>query len=405
MNIVYVTSTYPSLTETFVAREIERVIQAGNKVAICILKPFIPKSSYKAMRVKNALEIRFTYNVFLLLICLFKICITKPIAFFKCFAEATISAFRKPSRAHHILYFFIASAWFASRKELQGSEFIHCHFLHSESIATRWLSIFLDVPYGIIAHITRIRFDQRTIKRVVNNASVCIGDTNETVSLLQKYGNTNVILNRNGVDIDHITFKSPAHRLEGISPPLILAVGSFIHCKGFHVLIKACSILNELGIPFKCKIVGDGVERSVLETLIYGLNMNGEIEMTGALSMDELLLQYKEATLLVMPIIPSPSGSDGLPTVIIEAMATGLPVIGTDHAAIPDILINKETGLLVEPEEPESLALAIKEIITNEDLYYKVANRGREKVEREFDIRKNSIRLIQLIGSVIRDSM
>lgn len=404
MNIVYVTSTYPSLTETFVAREIERVIQAGNKVAICILKPFIPKTSSKAMRVKNALEIRFTYNVFLLLIRLLMICIKKPISFFKCFTELTISSLRKPSRAHHILYFFVAAVWFASRKELQDTEYIHCHFLHSESITTRWLSILLDVPYGITAHITRIRFDQRAIKRVVCEASICIGDTKETVSLLQKFGNTNVVLNRNGINIDQITFEPPSDRLEGISLPFILAVGSLIHCKGFHVLIKACSILKELGIPFKCKIVGDGVDRSVLEKLIYELYMNWEIEITGALSMYELLLQYKKSTLLIVPSIPSHSGSDGLPTVIIEAMATGLPVIGTDHAAIPDILINKETGLLVEPEEPESLALAIKEIITNKNLYCKVANKGREKVEREFDIRKNSICLIQLMESTIRES-
>lgn len=399
MDIVYVTSTYPSLTETFVAREIEQVIQAGNKVTICILKPLVPETSAKAMRVQDALEIRFTYNVFLLFICLLKIIITKPVSFFECFLEAIITSIRKPARGHHILYLFISTIWFAGQNKLKKIEYIHCHFLHTESIASRWLSILLNVPYGLNAHIARIRFDRNQIHKVVKGASVCIGDTRETLSLLKDLGSRNVTFIRNSIDIDNIEYVSPEIRWKSKKQPLILATGSLLHMKGFHVLISACAHLNKMGYKFLCKIIGEGVERRKLEKQIEENNLTNKVLLPGSVPIGKLFDEYLKATVFIMSSIPSPIGTDGLPTVIIEAMATGLPVIGTNHASIPDMVINRYTGIVVEPGDPEALAMAVKEIITNKDLYYKVAIRGREKVEREFNIRKNSTRLIQIMES------
>jgi glycosyltransferase involved in cell wall biosynthesis len=401
MNIVYVTSTYPSLTETFVSREIEQVIQAGNNVAICILKPFVPETSAKAMCVKDALEIRFTFNVISILISLVRTIITKPASFFKCFTEAIISSIRKPSRAHHIFYLFMSAIWFTHHKELKNIEYVHCHFLHTESIATRWLSVLMNVPYGLSAHIVRIRFDRKLISQVVKSASVCIGDTEETISLLKDLGNTNVTFIRNSIDIDRVEYISPDIRWNSINTPVILATGSLLQMKGFHILISACAQLKKNGYKFQCRIIGEGVERDNLEKQIKELNLKKIVQLPGSVSISELFDEYKRATVFVMPSIPSHAGTDGLPTVIIEAMASGLPVIGTNHAAIPDMVINRETGLIVEPENPESLALAITEIFSAKDLYYKFATKGREKVEREANIRKNNTRLMKVIQAAI----
>lgn len=401
MKIAYITSQYPSLTETFVARAIEQAVMAGNKVTICILKPFIPETSFKSMRVKNATEIRFTYNVFLLSICLFKIFVSKPIPFFKCFTEAILSSIRKPTRAHHILYLFMSAIWFAGQSELKKIEYIHCHFLHTESITTRWLSILLDVPFGLNAHIVRIRFDRKLISRVVKGASVCIGDTGETISLLRDLGSRNVTFIRNSIDIDNIEYIPPNIRWQSKNTPVILAAGSLLHLKGFHVLISACALLNEMGYEFLCRIIGEGVERGNLEKQIEENNLKGKVLLPGSVSISELFDEYKLATVFVMPSVPSSVGTDGLPTVIIETMATGLPVIGTNYVAIPDMVIDKETGIIVEPEDPESLAYAVKEIISNKDLYYKFAIKGREKVERESNITINNAKLLHLMKDAI----
>lgn len=401
MDIVYVTSTYPSLTETFVARAIERVVKAGNNVTICILKPFIPETAAKAMRVENVLEIRFTYNFISLLINLLKIIITKPNRFFKCVAEVMMTSFRKPSKAHYIAYLFMSVVWFAGRRELKYSEYVHCHFLHTESIATRWLSILLNVPYGLNAHIVKIRFDRHLIGQVVRNASVCVGDTRETFSLLKKLGNQHPTFVRNGIDVSNIAYIAPDLRRKGNEIPVILAVGSLLHVKGFHVLIAACAQLNKMGFEFMCRIIGEGVERKYLERLISDNDLTDKVFLPGAVTISELYTDYKKATVLVMPSVPSPVGTDGLPTVIIEAMASGLPVIGSNHAAIPELVLHGETGIIVEPDEPNSLAMAIKEMLANEVLYHKYAVNGREMIEKEFDINKNSARIIQLMEDVI----
>ena len=404
MNLVYVTSTYPSLTETFVAREIDQVVKAGHKVTICILKPNVLESSSKAICVKGVVERRFTHNIFLLLISLLRTVYKKPAPLIKILLESISTSIRKPARMHHIFFLLISAIWFSNIRELKDTEYIHCHFLHTESIVTRWLGILLNVPYGVNAHIVRIRFDRKLISGIVKNASLCFGDTFETVNHLKNLDSNNVNLIRNSINTENIEYKSPQSRYESSGYPLILAVGSLIHAKGFHVLIRACADLAEKKKNFLCRIIGEGIERENLERLINELGIQEKIELPGAVSFNELVEQYKKATIFVMSSTPSPVGTDGLPTVIIEAMAMGLPVIGTNHAAIPEIIENNRTGLLVQPNNPISLSLAISELISNLELCSQLSRNAREKVETEFDVRSNSTQIIKMMGIAILEA-
>ena len=401
MNIAYITSQYPSLTETFVARAIERIALSGHKVTICILKPFIPKNSRKAIRLKDVFEVRFTYNIILIVFCLFRIMVTKPKRLSICFKEAIISCLRNPSRAHHIFYLLMSAVWFSCQSKVKTIEYIHCHFLHTEAIATRWLSILLNVPYGINAHIVRVRFDNKQIGKIVRNASVCIGDTKETLSLLNRLGGKNITFIRNSIDVENIKNISPDKRWRNSNNPLILAAGSLLHLKGFHVLISSCAMLEKMGFDFTCRIIGEGEERENLQKMIVDNNLAEKVTLSGSASISELFEEYKRATLFVMPSVPSSVGTDGLPTVIIEAIATGLPVIGTNHAAIPDMVINEETGLIVNPDDPKALAEAIKRLSSDKNLYFKCSVNGRDKVEEESNIRINSARLQKLMQATI----
>ena len=394
-------STYPSITETFIAREIEEVVNGGNKVNLCILRPQLPIFYSKAMKVRNVNEIRFTHRFFTSLYITFIVFFNSPRLFTQVFLEAVNAIFRNPSRSHHILYFMIAAMKFSNRKELRRAEYIHCHFLHSEAITARWLSILLKIPYGITAHISKTRFNKITMRKVVADAEICIGDTNETITLLAKLGNPNGILIRNSVNIKQINYNASSMKLDENGTKLvILAVGTFIHCKGFHVLIKACGILKQMGFSFKCKIFGEGVERKKLMELMRELALEDYLELPGAIQIEGLFEEYQRSDIFVMPSIPSSSGTDGLPTVIIESLASGLPVIGSRHAAIPDIIINGETGLLVNPDDEKGLADAIVKLMEDKALYNYISVNGRKKVENEYDIVKNSLKFIELINSI-----
>jgi len=399
LKIIYLLSTYPSLTETFIAREINQLSKLGGDIGLCILRPLDNTDvSIKAIMADNEFKVYCTQNIPKLILRMTHTMLIKPKRFFVCLFEFLGSVFRKPSRAHHMFYFFLASVWFSHQKEFKEVSYIHCHFLHSEAITTRWLSILLDIPYGITAHISKIRLDEIMIKRVVKDSSVCVGDTLETLLLLNKLGNKKPVLIRNGIDTSIINGK--IKEIDNKEPTVILAVGSLIACKGFHILIKACYILKKTGVNFTCKIIGEGPERQALQSLIYKYNLERYIIMPGATSMDQLVKLYKSSAIFIMPSVRSDICTDGLPTVIIEAMAFGVPVIATQHAGIPDIVIHNKTGVLVEQSDSKGISLAIKRLLRDQLLYASISINGRNKVKKEYDLIKNSSKLFNLFHNV-----
>jgi glycosyltransferase involved in cell wall biosynthesis len=182
----------------------------------------------------------------------------------------------------------------------------------------------------------------------------------------------------------------------------MLAVGSLVHPKGFHVLVQACALLRKQGIPFKCRIVGEGYERRNLVRLARDLSIEDAVDMAGALPFRAVRELYRLATVFVMPSVPSPKGSDGLPTVLIEAMALGTPVVASNHAGIPDLVRHRETGLLVKPGGPEALAECIIELLTDSGLRGRLALNGRRLIEAEFDLQHNVAELVRLMEQSVR---
>ncbi|MBN2105745.1 glycosyltransferase family 4 protein [bacterium] len=399
MRILYIASQFPSLTETFVAREINEILNNGHKVCIAVLRPENAKLAKLAIKIPCVKILRVSKNPIKLFFCF-----SKAIVFSNnysiCLIEALKYGINKPYRAIHLLYIIFVLSFFIFQKELLDIDYIHCHFLHSEAIATRWLSILIKKKYGLTAHTVMIRHDYRLIQKIVRDSSICIGDTNETVQLLKRLGSKNLFFIRNGINIEKFNYQLPVFSKSKNFVPLILAVGSLLHPKGFHILIEACNLLNMKGISFRCSIIGDGVERRKLENLINHYKLNQKVNLSGSLPMNELIDLYRQASIFVMPSIPSPTGSDGLPTVIIEAMALGIPVIGSDHAAISDIIIHKKTGLLFQPGDQRLLSDNIELILSDHELYRTISRNSRILVENEYNINENCSRLINIIENI-----
>ena len=123
--------------------------------------------------------------------------------------------------------------------------------------------------------------------------------------------------------------------------------------------------------------------------------------MPGATSMDGLVKLYKSSAIFIMPSVQSDICTDGLPTVIIEAMAFGVPVIATNHAGIPELVIHNKTGIIVEQSNGDQLAMEIIRLIGDKSLYALISILGRKKIEDEYDIEKNSRELFCLINGVV----
>jgi len=167
------------------------------------------------------------------------------------------------------------------------------------------------------------------------------------------------------------------------------------HGRGFGHLLEACRILAERGIAFECQIVGDGPLRDVLAARILRLDLGSRVSLLGALPHETVLDRYREATVFALPCVTGPDGDrDGIPNVILEAMAMGLPVVSTRHSGIPEAVEDGASGLLVPPGDEEALAQALVRLIDDPPLRERLGRRGRERVRELFDVDANAMMLL-----------
>ena len=154
----------------------------------------------------------------------------------------------------------------------------------------------------------------------------------------------------------------------------------------------------ERGQSFRCEIIGEGPLEQELREQITQLDLEGRVELPGAKPQHEIRELLAAATVFVMPSVVDPDGGmDNLPTVIMEAMAAGLPVVSTSIGGIPEMVIQNETGFLVSPGDAAALAGAIEKMINDCLLARKLGQAGHERAQRLFSIKKNVRALCALL--------
>jgi colanic acid/amylovoran biosynthesis glycosyltransferase len=179
---------------------------------------------------------------------------------------------------------------------------------------------------------------------------------------------------------------------------LIIAIGRLIEKKGFGDLVRACEILRRRGRDFRCQIIGEGPLETALHTEIDNRGLREHVLLTGPLPQTEIRARLASATMFALPCIAEQSGAmDNLPTVIMEAMAAGLPVVSTNVGGVPEMVLPSETGLLVSPNDPAALADAIEKFIVDPALARKFGQAGYERTQVLFSIEKNVCELMRLI--------
>jgi colanic acid/amylovoran biosynthesis glycosyltransferase len=177
-------------------------------------------------------------------------------------------------------------------------------------------------------------------------------------------------------------------------PYQMLAIGRFVAKKGFPVLLAACRQLAGSGLDFRLTLAGDGPQRRQLGRLVREYGLEGRVEFPGFVPHRQVPDLLSRADLFVMPCIIDPRGDrDGLPNVILEAMAHEVPVVATDVNGVAEAIRPGETGWLIPQDEPAALAQAIREALADSGEARRRARAGRELAAREFDSTKNYARL------------
>ncbi len=396
MKILHVVSTFPPLTHTFVLREISLLRKTGFDVVIGELRPLHRNRAAEGFEELNPFVIRARWFSLDMLRGLAFFTLRSPGQVLRCL-RVVLSSFSRPQYMAKMIYVLLSSIRLAYR--FRGGEIglVRADFLHTEALAARFLKTLLGLPYALTVYTVFTHYPLKVIDELVREASFLVADTIQTQEFLEAMDipAERIHLIRNGVSLGEFP-RRQGHEISGL--PIILGVGSLYPKKGFHVLLSACGLLRQRGIEFRCVIIGDGYERKRLDDLIEVLGLSDSVEMVGYVSMSELRRWYYRAAIFAVPSLVTLEGqTDGIPTVVIEAMASGLPVVGAETAGIPEVIRDGVNGFLVPASTPEPMADRIQTLLEREDLRESFGSEGRRLMEREFNLERKVEALHELI--------
>jgi colanic acid/amylovoran biosynthesis glycosyltransferase len=287
---------------------------------------------------------------------------------------------------------------------LQNRAIIHLH-VHFASIAAHtawWLKRLFGITYSFTGHANDIfcpNPDHRiSLDDLVRDASFVVGETNYSVNRLKEefpFARDKIFRVYNG--LDPTKFKAAA---VGTEPLRIASVGRLIEKKGWRYLIEACALLREDGLHFDCRIVGDGPDEEDLQKLIRQLRLSDRVHLIGPRSQSEIIDILAESSLFVFPAIRDQKGdSDNLPTVLIEALASSLPIVATTVAGIPEIVEEGANGLLVPEKDSKQLAFAIERLCRDPLRLRTLGIESRRIAEQTFTLHGTVAQLKKLLES------
>ena len=278
---------------------------------------------------------------------------------------------------------------------------VHAHFAGMAARTAFWIAKFFPITFSFTAHANDIFAPSKFeigLDKLVGAARVVVTETDYAEKFLrERFPERADRIHRvyNGLNLAEFgraTFSS--------DPPSIVAIGRLIVKKGFANLIRACALLVERGRSFQCDIYGEGPLENQLRAQIEELGLRQFVQLPGPKPQHELRAHLANASVFILPSVPEPEGGmDNLPTVIMEGMATGLPVVSTRIGGIPEMVIENQTGFLVQPEDAVALAGAMEKVTSDRSLGRKLGQAGYERSQKLFSIEKNVRELCALLSS------
>jgi glycosyltransferase involved in cell wall biosynthesis len=285
--------------------------------------------------------------------------------------------------------------------EMGDIEHLHAHFATEPTQLATWAQMICKLPFSVTTHAKDLyqadRIGSPFLRRKLTLARFVVANSEHSSNLLRASLDgadaPPVQTIYNGIDLEAFPFRKgdPAE-------PLILSVGRLVEKKGFSDLLRACRILYERSVPFRCEIIGTGELKDHLKELIANLGLEQQVTLLKSLPHAEVRTHYRKAMVFALPCIVAADGDrDVLPNVLKEAMAVGVPVVTTSMAAIDELIIHGESGLLVPPGDVKGLATSLQMLLSDAATRRRLALKARAVIEERFDRRKNFRKLKELL--------
>jgi glycosyltransferase involved in cell wall biosynthesis len=430
-SVAYILKGFPRMSEMFIASEIYRLEQLGLRLRLSVIKPadeakrhgiverinakpeYLPAtSSLSATSLARWLSLHLKD----FLPALKRVARRRPLGV----ARAAAAAFAQAVRARRTfcswprkvyLKEFLQAAAIAD--ELHNSSdvrHLHAHFCHGATTVTWLAAMMTGLPFSFTAHAKDIYCESLNpaglLKRKMRAARFVVTCTDANREhLLKVEPKTRVHCIYHGLNAEFAgLLRQPSPTQSRGKQLRALGVGRLVPKKGFDVLVEACGILHRRNIDFEALIVGEhGEHETELRRRIQKLGLETRVHLTGPMEQSKLYDEYRRASAFCLPCRVLESGDrDGIPNVLMEAMACGLPVITTAISGIPEIVENGVNGQLIPPDNPEALADALVCLNRDPQLARSLAREAQATVHERFDGERFASQLADLFREAVR---
>jgi glycosyltransferase involved in cell wall biosynthesis len=413
MKLAYLVKTFPKLSETFVLNEILELERQGVELHIFSLRQPAETKVHPAVAEMRApvTYVRSWYTP-----------LPPPpdrVPFEKLAYKVQMSEEGRFMFLHHPIWFLRAwlfqvrnsaqtkcgTRWryfyeaLALARELRrrGFTHLHAHFANEPTSVAELAQRLAGCRFSFTAHAKDIYLtDRAELARKMASAEFVVTCTgfNQTYLKSIACSRTPIHLSYHGVDLSRFSCGMGNFREHPTATPVILSVGRFCEKKGFTYLIQACHRLKQKGRHFVCRIVGFGPLQKQLEELIETLTLQDSVLLVGKMTQDKLLQEYRQAHLFVLPCLVTDDGDrDGIPNVLMEAMAMRIPVISTSVSGIVELVDHMENGLLAPEKDLEALTAAMETLLDDPGLRERLGGNGRQKVMARFSLKHSTANL------------
>lgn len=429
--IAYVLKGYPRLSEIFIASEIQRMEANGLHLRLLVIKPggesahhpvvdriracpeyLPPAASVSATTLRRWLRT----NLPAFWPSLRRTCRRRPLGLVRAGIAAAAQAWRaRPSfwswpRKVYAKEFLQAVAVADRVLEQPRVRHLHAHFCHGATTVTWLASLITGVPFSFTAHAKDIYCESLNpaglLARKIRAARLVVTCTDANrAHLAALAGKTPVHCIYHGLNADFSALidRGPARR-EGTGSVLrILAVGRLVAKKGLDVLVDACALLASRGVPLRLDIIGeDGDQAAELAARVARHGLSGAVSIRGPMTQAALLEEYRQASVFCLPCRVAGDGDrDGIPNVLLEAMACGLPVVTTPVSGIPELLRHDVNGLFVPPDDARATADALERLHADARDAARLGAAARTDVRGRFCGDRMAAELVALFHTVL----
>jgi len=376
MRIACVTGTWPCLSETFIAREVDALRALGAEVEVFSL--WGPERKLSWVGMKGQLR--------------------HPLAnaAWQC---RLLAAWRREGRAALQAFWRLGVAFDLAREvELRGLERVHAQFGSLPSTLGWVAAKVARVPFSFAVHARDVFVEPQFLAAKARDADRILACNSAAAERLRSQigaeDASKLTLLPHGLPLEDYPFSERPER----PGREIVAVGRCVPKKGLHVLLQAIRALRRRGVSVTCRIIGDGPERPVLEAA--AADLGNAVAFAGWQEPPAVRQALRRAAVLAVPSVVDAEGDmDGLPNVALEGAALGVPLVATDAGALADLVRHGETGLMAPADDSDALAACIEAVLSDPARAAERAHRARTVVESDFDAVRQAAKLAQILGS------